>query len=55
MQNDGNFVLYDVNNKPVWASNTAGNPGAYLAVQEDGNLVVYNQGGNPLWATNTEN
>ena len=28
MQDDGNFVLYDVNNAPVWASNTAGNPGA---------------------------
>ena len=55
MQDDGNFVLYDVNNEPVWASNTAGNPGAYLAVQEDGNLVVYNQDGNPLWAANTEN
>ena len=53
MQDDGNFVLYDVNNEPVWASNTVGFPGAYLAVQEDGNLVVYNQDGNALWATNT--
>ena len=41
MQDDGNFVLYDQNNEPVWASNTAGKPGAYLAVQDDGNLVVY--------------
>ncbi len=52
MQGDGNFVLYDQNNDPVWASGTAGNPGADLAVQEDGNLVVY-LNGNPLWATNT--
>ena len=55
MQDDGNFVLYDVNNGPVWASNTSGNPGSYLAVQEDGNLVVYSQDGTALWATNTGN
>jgi hypothetical protein len=52
MQDDGNFVLYDQDNAPVWASNTDGNPGAYLAVQDDGNVVVY-QNGSPLWATNT--
>ena len=52
MQDDGNFVLYDQDNEPVWASNTGGNPGAYLAVQDDGNVVVY-QDGSPLWATNT--
>jgi hypothetical protein len=52
MQDDGNFVLYDQNNQPVWASGTAGNPGADLAVQEDGNLVVY-LNGNALWASNT--
>ena len=28
MQDDGNFVLYDQDNEPVWASNTGGNPGA---------------------------
>ena len=52
MQDDGNFVLYDQNNQPVWASGTSGNPGAHLAVQDDGNVVVY-LNGNPLWATNT--
>ena len=52
MQDDGNFVLYDQNNQPVWASGTSGNPGAHLAVQDDGNVVVY-QGSSPLWATNT--
>jgi hypothetical protein len=55
MQDDGNLVLYDVNNGPVWASNTAGNPGAFLSVQDDGNLVVRDQNNNPLWATNTGN
>ena len=53
MQSDGNFVLYDQHNAPVWASNTAGSPGAYLAIQDDGNMVVYRKDGHPLWATNT--
>lgn len=52
MQDDGNFVLYDQNNEPVWASNTDGFPGAYVSVQDDGNLVIY-QNGNALWASNT--
>jgi hypothetical protein len=33
MQADGNFVLYTSSGAPVWASNTAGNAGAYLDVQ----------------------
>jgi hypothetical protein len=38
----------------IWATNTAGNPGAYLAVQNDGNLVVYNAAGTKaLWASGT--
>ncbi len=28
MQDDGNFVLYDQTNDPVWASGTSGNPTA---------------------------
>ena len=52
MQDDVNFVLYDQNNQPVWASNTDGFPGADRAVQDDGNLVVYLKG-NALWASNT--
>jgi hypothetical protein len=55
MQDDGNFVLYNVSNQPLWASNTAGNPGAYLAVQEDGNVVVYSEENVPLFVTNTDN
>ena len=53
MQSDGNFVLYDQHNVAVWASNTGGFPGAYLAVQDDGNMVVYHKNGHSLWATNT--
>lgn len=54
MQEDGNLVFYNASNgTPLWASNTAGNPGSYLAVQNDGNSVVYNANGTPLWASNT--
>lgn len=53
LQRDGNVVLYDKNWKPIWATNTVGNSGAFLALQTDGNLVVYNSSGRPLWATNT--
>lgn len=53
MQGDGNAVIY----KPapggrvaIWATNTGGRPGSYLAMQSDGNLVLY-QGGRAYWAT----
>ena len=54
MQPDGNFVLYDANVTPLWATWTQGNSGASLAVQSDGNLVVYDAGGGALWATGTQ-
>jgi hypothetical protein len=53
MQGDGNFVLYNLMGAPLWASNTPGNPGAYVALQNDGNLVVYSSSNRPLWASNT--
>ena len=37
----------------LWASNTAGNSGAYLQVQNDGNVVVYSASGAVLWSTGT--
>ena len=55
MQTDGNLVFYDVNKKPLWASNTARKTfsGDYQAkFQGDGNLVLY-QGSIPYWASNT--
>ncbi|MBS2531647.1 ricin-type beta-trefoil lectin domain protein [Catenulispora sp. NF23] len=64
-QSDGNLVLYSKAGKPLWASNTAGNPGAVLVPQNDGNLVIYasqpsisvtgHVSGSVLWATNTNN
>ncbi len=53
MQGDGNFVQYPAPDQPaLWASNTAGNPGATLTLQSDGNLVIY-QGSSALWSTST--
>ena len=53
MQGDGNFVIYTSTGTPLWASNTAGNTGAYLTVQNDGNAVVYSASGAALWSTDT--
>ncbi len=50
MQGDGNFVLYDPGGTPLFATDTGGNPHAWLAVQNDGNLVVYTSAGTPIWA-----
>ena len=52
MQADGNLVLYGEGH-PLWASNTAGHPGAFLAMQGDGNLVVY-QASRPIWSSGTD-
>src|SRR5215216_4697133 len=48
MQTDGNFVLYDALNRPVWATGTENNPGAYVTLQDDLNIVIYAADGRPL-------
>lgn len=51
MQGDGNFVLYnDSLTSAKWATNTNGNPGAYLNMQNDGNIVIYSASDSPLWS-----
>jgi hypothetical protein len=52
MQGDGNLVQYE-KGVAVWASNTQGNPGAFVQMQTDGNLVVYRADGAALWSTRT--
>lgn len=54
MQTDGNLVEYK-SGVPIWASRTAGHPGAYAVMQGNGNFVVYEPGfdGSPLWWTGT--
>jgi hypothetical protein len=51
MQRDGNFVLYDLYADALWASNTAGNPGAYLSVNDHGVLEVFSPTGALLWSS----
>jgi hypothetical protein len=53
MQADGNLVAYNIEGKPVFASNTPGNAGAFLRLQDDGNLTLTIQGGQIPWASNT--
>ncbi|MBX7225290.1 MAG: hypothetical protein K1X55_04620 [Chitinophagales bacterium] len=54
MQTDGNLVLYNNKNHPIWASNTNGTDARYAIMQGDGNLVLYNENGRPIWATGTD-
>ena len=54
MQTDGNLVLYGQNGTFVcWASNTAGNAGAYATYESSGNFAVYNELGRTLWSSHT--
>jgi Cutinase len=48
-QSDGNLVLFGHRYQPLWASNTAGQPGNHVVLQPDGNLVMYSAGGQPVW------
>lgn len=52
-QNDGNLVIYDKNNKPIWSTNTInwGKPPYKTIMQNDGNLVLYDSTGKPAWSS----
>ncbi|XP_043913860.1 mannose-specific lectin-like [Protopterus annectens] len=53
-QNDGNFVIYDVNDKALWSTKTAGQVDAdKVILQFDNNLVMYTYGGKALWSSQT--
>lgn len=52
MQGDGNLVEY-FESTPLWASNTAGHPGAYASLQPNGDFVIFGIDGKILWSTNT--
>ncbi|MFD9339091.1 ricin-type beta-trefoil lectin domain protein [Streptomyces sp. NPDC060028] len=52
MEADGNLVLTALaTGKQIWASGTAGNPGAYAKFGTDGNLVVYTTSNAVKWTT----
>lgn len=52
MQGDGNLVVYNKANAPIWASGTNGRdkPPYKLVMQDDFNLVAYGATG-PIWAS----
>lgn len=52
-QYDGNLVLRTAENKPIWASNTAGRGAIFLKMQDDGNLVLRTSDNKAVWATGT--
>ncbi len=51
MQPDGNFVVYEAENKAVWSSNKYGHQYAesVIIMQNDGNLVIYDRHDKPFW------
>jgi hypothetical protein len=53
LQQDGNAVLYEQEDSPVWASGTDGQDVSTAAMQEDGNFVLSTPSGDPVWATDT--
>ncbi|GAA0381828.1 hypothetical protein [Bacillus horti] len=57
MQDDGNFVVYEAEGKPVWATDKCGYDPMYegcsLVMQDDGNLVIYNKDNKVIWASGT--
>ena len=54
LQRDGNLVLYDARQHPLWASNTQGQRVERCIMQRDGNLVLYLDNGQPVWASRTD-
>ena len=48
MQSDGNLVIYS-GSRPLWATNTAQNPDAFLAIV-DGGLAICSADDRRLWS-----
>ena len=53
LQADGNLVIYSSTGVDVWATNTAGNPGATFFIQDDRNLILAAADGTILWTSST--
>jgi hypothetical protein len=50
---DGNIVLLAPGDRPLWDTETFGNPGTVLQLQDDGNLVAVAPNGRAVFSTNT--
>jgi hypothetical protein len=56
MQHDGNLVLYNGNNIPIWSSQSSGQGiNCYAILQTDNNFVIYNRNNKPIWNSGTSN
>lgn len=53
MQLDGNLVVYEDGDQPLWSSQTNGTHAQRVVMQSDGNLVIYGADGQPYWASRT--
>jgi hypothetical protein len=51
MQINGNFVLYNSNNLPQWASGTEANPRSKLVFGDSCDLKVVSESGFELWTS----
>ena len=49
MQKDGNFVLYNDENKAVWSPRTDNNPGSKLMFGDSCNIAIKSAGGKTIW------
>jgi hypothetical protein len=49
LQVDGNFVVYDRNRSPQWASGTDKHPGAHMNLEDTGKIVISDSNGVTLW------
>ncbi|NVO10596.1 MAG: hypothetical protein HXX16_11585 [Bacteroidales bacterium] len=54
-QGDGNLVVYDKSNKPLWDARTCGTAPNKLVFQGDGNLVLYGANNSVFWASYSHN
>ena len=55
MQDNGNLLICDVNNRQIWSTHTAGKgvKPHYLVMQIDRSLVLYDGHHQSIWASNT--
>ena len=51
MQGDGNLVVYDDDEVPVFNTGTHGNPGAQLHLDANGTLYIIATDGRTLWSS----
>jgi len=50
MQPDGNFVVYHVDGRAIWSTNTTGLGAVTADMQHDGNFVLYDAQRRPIWS-----